>query len=276
MAKKHWIYLKRGLSEDPKHRSRMGECVWLFMHIIDRADWETGIAFDWKDREEAADMCMPVDTLRRQRQKLEELDYIRTVQKQHSQNIYIMEWKDPRNYGAEIRNPRNQGSHEQLPSENDEIPQGDNQGLNEGLNQDSNQVQAQDETPTYNSKSKSSSKSKRADAPLKANQIPQIILFKEVTRRYPSTGSQFTVIVSVDKVGDRLGREATAADLAPFFREWCDRGYKPVSVKWLSEWAVPGVIPNGNGYKPANAVPKGVTVAQSWLAKKQAEQAHGE
>ena len=107
--------------------------------------------------------------------------------------------------------------------------------------------------------------------PLKANQIPQIILFREVTRRYPAKGSQFTVITSVDKVGDRLGQEATAEDLEPFYREWCDRGYNPVSVKWLSEWAVSGNIPqrvNGNGSKPTQ--PKGMTVAQSWLEKRQA------
>jgi hypothetical protein len=155
MAKKHWIYIKRGLSEDPKHRAQMGECIWLYMHIIDRADWETGVAFDWKDREEAADMGMPVDTLRRQRQKLEELDYIRTQQKQHSQDVYIMEWKNPRDYGAETKNPRNEGSHESLPSE----IQGLNQGSNQGLNQGSNQVQAQVQTPTSSSESKSKSSS---------------------------------------------------------------------------------------------------------------------
>jgi hypothetical protein len=150
MSKKHWIYIKRGLSEDPKHRAAMGECIWLYMHIIDRADWETGIAFGWKDKEEAADMSMPVDTLRRQRQKLQELDYIRTEQRQHSQDIYIMEWKNPRDYGSETRNPRNQGSHEQLLLK-------DGQGSNQGLNEGSNQVIAQVKTPTYSSKSKSES-----------------------------------------------------------------------------------------------------------------------
>jgi len=90
MAKKHWIYIKRGLSEDAKHRDAMGECVWLYMHIIDRADWETGVAFEWKDEEEATQMDMPVKTLRNQRRKLEDLDYIRCKQKQYSQNIYVM------------------------------------------------------------------------------------------------------------------------------------------------------------------------------------------
>jgi len=141
MAKKHWIYIKRGLSEDAKHRAAMGECIWLYMHIIDRADWETGIAFDWKDKEEAADMSLPLDTLRRQRQKLEEFDYIRSTQKQHSQDIRIMEWKNPRDYSSETKNPRFEGSHVIQPSKS------------EGLNQGSNQVEAQMRTPSSDSKS---------------------------------------------------------------------------------------------------------------------------
>lgn len=151
MAKKNWIYIKRGLSEDPKHRSQMGECIWLYMHIIDRADWETGIAYDWKDAQEAADMGLSVDTLRRQRQKLEEGDYIRCTQKQYKQEISIMEWKNPRDYSCEVKNPRFQSLDEALPS--------DVQGSGHGLNHVARQVK----TPTLDSKSLSiddSSKSK--------------------------------------------------------------------------------------------------------------------
>lgn len=147
MGKKHWIYIKRGLSEDPKHRARMGECVWLYMHIIDRADWETGIAYEWRDQEEAAEMGMPLDTLRRQRQKLEESSYITCQQKQHAQDITILEWRNPRDYGSEIKNRRSQDGHETPPSNQDD----NSQGLNQGLNQ----VQAQVQTPTLDSESKS-------------------------------------------------------------------------------------------------------------------------
>lgn len=154
MAKKHWIYIKRGLSEDPKHRAAMGECVWLYMHIIDRADWEMGIAYDWKDKEEAADMAMPYDTLRRQRQKLEELDYIQCTQKQHSQDIAIMEWKNPRDYGSETRNPRIEDGHEQPPSEF--------QGGNQGGSQGGNQVPIPVQLPSYDSKSSSLSDEKNS------------------------------------------------------------------------------------------------------------------
>ena len=141
MAKKHWIYIKRGLSEDPKHRAAMGECIWLFMHIIDQADWETGIAHDWKDEQEAADMGIPVTTLRYQRRKLEEFDYIRCHQKQRSQDIIIMEWINPREYSGGVKNPRIQGDNPLTPSE----IEGDNQGDNQG--------RGQVNTPTLDSES---------------------------------------------------------------------------------------------------------------------------
>jgi hypothetical protein len=147
MARKHWIYIKRGLSEDPKHRAAMGECIWLFMHIIDRADWETGIAFDWKDEAEAADMSMPLRTLREQRRKLADLGYITCVQKQRKQDVIIRQWINPRDYSGGIVNPK--GGSGMEPSENEGNTHDDNHGYTHGS--------TQDVTPTSNSKSKSSS-----------------------------------------------------------------------------------------------------------------------
>ena len=68
--KKQWISVKCGLSRDPKHRQIMGEGIWLFLHILDIASWDDGIAHDWKDEAAAEDMGMPVRTLREQRRKL--------------------------------------------------------------------------------------------------------------------------------------------------------------------------------------------------------------
>jgi hypothetical protein len=172
MAKKHWIYIKRGLSEDPKHRANMGECIWLYMHIIDRADWETGIAYEWKDTQEAADMAMPIDTLRRQRQKLDEMGYISCEQKQHGQNITIHEWRNPREYGSESKNPRNEGMVGQPPSNDGLEIEGLNQGSNQGLNQGSNQVMGQVRTLPLSSKSKNS-KSKSLEENSKKPHIPE-------------------------------------------------------------------------------------------------------
>ena len=59
MSKKNWIFIKRDLSEDPKHRERMGMAIWLFMHICDYAEWETGICYGWKDKQIAEEMNKP-------------------------------------------------------------------------------------------------------------------------------------------------------------------------------------------------------------------------
>ena len=145
MAKKNWIYVKRGLSENPKHRAQMGECIWLYLHIIDRADWETGTAYDWKDEQEAADMGMPVRTLREQRRKLDEQGYINCKQRQYGQDIVITKWINPRDYSGKVLN---EGGSETSPKEDE---QGDTQGYIQGDTQGS----TQDVTPTSNSKSKS-------------------------------------------------------------------------------------------------------------------------
>lgn len=251
MSKKHWIYIKRGLSEDAKHRAAMGECVWLYMHIIDRADWEMGIAYDWKDKEEAADMGMPVDTLRWQRHKLEVGDYIRCNQKQHSQDITIMEWRNPRDYSSEVKNPRIEGSNETLPLEFE--------GLNQGSNEGSNQVPSGIKTSTYNSKSKDS-KSKAATP--RPPTPPEILVYREVTRLYPPKVNWDSVVLIIQSVSKRLGREATAEDLRPFFAEWTFRGFKPTNINWTS-WAVSGIVPNG---KAEQSEPKGFDAARRFLA----------
>lgn len=256
MAKKHWIYIKRGLSEDPKHRAQMGECIWLYMHIIDRADWETGIAFDWKDKDESADMSMPVDTLRRQRQKLEEMDYIHCAQKQHAQDIVIMEWKNPRDYGAETKNPRIQDGHQRLPSKiqgSHENPPSDVQGLNQGSSQGGNQVQAQVKTRTSTSKSKVSDQT-----PLdfdnmtvsEAHHLWTVRRYHEATNFFPGAllwEMVHTTIVEHDLTFEQIRTAAV---------EWQGRGYKRENVKGILEWAVNGVPANGQktGNGPAPAI----------------------
>lgn len=147
MAKKNWIYVKRGLSENPKHRAQMGECIWLYLHIIDRADWEAGIAYDWKDEQEAADMGMPVRTLREQRRKLDDLGYISCFQLKHSQNIIIRKWVNPRDYSGKVLNDL-EGDVSLPPTE--EV-KGDTKGYIKGDTKGS----TQNVTPTSNSISKS-------------------------------------------------------------------------------------------------------------------------
>ena len=130
--KKNWIYLKRGLSEDPKHRQAMGNRIWLFMHIIDRADWETGIVNGWVDREEAEDMRMSWRTLQDQRQELEELGYITCVQKFQCQDIIIHNWVSPKDYGGKVINVRGNVTAADFHGTESPVPNGTEHGTGHG------------------------------------------------------------------------------------------------------------------------------------------------
>ena len=104
MSKKNWISVKRGLSEDPKHREAMGEAVWLYLHIVDAADWEKGIVYDWRDVDIANDMSMNQRTVRDWRDRLVEKGYITCQRRQHSLDIVIHNWTDPRSYSGKVLN----------------------------------------------------------------------------------------------------------------------------------------------------------------------------
>jgi len=101
--KKTWIKVKRGLLS-PAHRTRMGARIWLFLYMLDRADWETGIVYGWIDREEAKDFGMQHRTLTDQRQQLEKDGYIVCVQRQRHQDIKMVKWTDPRKYDGVMQN----------------------------------------------------------------------------------------------------------------------------------------------------------------------------
>jgi len=113
------VKVKRGLLQ-PKHRINLGVRIWLYLHILDRADWETGRVLEWRDTDEAIDLDMPVNTLRKQRAKLEEDGYISSVRGQHHQEIIVHRWLDPRKYDGKELNP--ESNQNQPPCEIPESP----------------------------------------------------------------------------------------------------------------------------------------------------------
>lgn len=136
--KKNWIMVKRGLIVEPKHRVALGVFVWLYLHIIDRCDWETGVVLEWRDEIEANEMLMPVRTLRYQRRKLQELGYITAQQGQGKQTITVHRWVNPRNYSGEVLNVTGDTDTERWPLKSSNHggkplqPEGDNHGDNHG------------------------------------------------------------------------------------------------------------------------------------------------
>lgn len=140
-----WIKIKRGLLE-PKHREKLGPAVWLYVYILDRADWEQGAVLEWKDKNAADEMEMEISTVRAHRQRLESEGYIRTEQKQYHLKLYVLKWTNPREYSGQIYNQ--QGIANTAPSNIQGIPQGVVQGVPQGPSKDS--------TPTSNSQNHTS------------------------------------------------------------------------------------------------------------------------
>jgi DNA-binding Lrp family transcriptional regulator len=142
---------------------------------------------------------------------------------------------------------------------------------------DSNTTVAQSNVTVAESKLKKDSKkdSKKvkegASAKPKANTYPELVTFREVTKRYPHEVNWGEVIDAFLKINLRLGRDATRDDLLPFYKFWTGKGYNPLGLGWL-EWAVRGETPqNGKVAEQWQNAPKGVSVAQSWLARKEQE-----
>lgn len=229
MSKKLWITIKRGLANDPKHRNAMGECVWLFMHMIDNADWETGICYDWKDSSVASDMTMPLKTLRNQRRKLSELGYIDIDQKQHSLNIIIKNWTNPREYSGKVYNPK-QSTLEKEPSEDTEIVQGYHQGYHQGT--------IQKGTPTLYSNTKSLTD----DFFKEANKAVDYIL--EHSEKYPHR---------------EMIPDAARELIDVFVSETGLHPSKKTLLDWIStasDWIESGIIPEDitNAYKESRKI----------------------
>lgn len=130
MAKtKLYIAVKCGLVEDSKHREAIGNRIWLYLHILNRCNWDTGKVTEWRDKEESADMDMNHRTLTAQRQELSELGYISCKQKGNHQEITVHNWTNPRSYGAETMNEK--GTQKSAPFKSEGTAEGTAEGSND-------------------------------------------------------------------------------------------------------------------------------------------------
>jgi hypothetical protein len=96
MSERTWIKVHSGLTSDPKHRKALGKRVWLFLWLIDHADWQTGVVVDYTDAYASGELDMPERTVERQRQELQSLGYIECNQGFQCQHIRVMKWRNPR------------------------------------------------------------------------------------------------------------------------------------------------------------------------------------
>jgi len=140
MARKTWVKLKRGLLIDPKHRLALGNRIWLYMYMLDIADWDTGKVIEWRDKDAADELQMPLVTVRNQRREIEEAGYISCSQQHRRQVITIKRWVNPREYSGKVYNTDGEewdiddGDDFTAPNEQGLKPDGDVNGVNHGVN----------------------------------------------------------------------------------------------------------------------------------------------
>lgn len=106
-----------------------------------------------------------------------------------------------------------------------------------------------------------------AEKPAKPSTPPEVKLFREVTERYPNKINYPDVVLIIQGVSKRLGRDCSADDLRPFYAAWCAKGFKPVNLAWLS-WAESGIIPEQRPIQKLHIPePKGLEAGRLFLER---------
>lgn len=241
MSDKTWLKIKCGLL-DPKHRERMGVRIWLFLHMVDIVDWETGVIENWKDAEQAEEFGMEYRTLQSQRQQLEKDGYITCEQTFQSQRITIHNWTNPREYSGKVYNKKGDGTTPH------DTPVSD--GTKKRVPIPTEKRVPHQYRSQFNHKEGTHPNFDTIELP-QALRLPEIALFREITGRTPGI-RQIPIIWEVIRE-----QGFTKEQLLPFWRAWVTRGYRPENLSWLTEWAVNNNVPGSSvtvqGAKPAKA-----------------------
>jgi len=103
MRTKTWIKVKCGLL-DPEHVDKLQHNWYLFLYMLDMADWATGTIPEWKDEYAAEEFRKPINLIREHRKQLQKDEYIICEKQQYCQHITIYNYSDPRRYDGAILN----------------------------------------------------------------------------------------------------------------------------------------------------------------------------
>jgi hypothetical protein len=241
--KRTWIKVKRGLLE-PKHRRNLGIAIYLYLYIVDKVNWDSGIIYEWTDEAASDELEMPLSTLRDHRRKLEDELYINTTQKSRCLEIAVRNWTNPREYSGQVYN------------EGDEITKPlETEGYTEGYTEGSEMLTpvhkvSHNHTITQNKdiyiydntvyepcdEEGNPIKEKKKKEP-KEPTHPAIVAFRRTTGRYPPK-------TNYDWVIDILGDSPDELNLHECKANWDRRGYNGNSLKWV-EWYRDGIPKQG-------------------------------
>lgn len=146
--KKTWIKVKRGILE-PKHIAKLGQAWYLYLYILDNADWDSGTIPEWKDKYAADELGKPLGMIREHRKLLVTGEYITCKQKQRCQIITIRNWTNPRRYDGIVQNEDGLSKEKHEPKKSESKSQGSPQGSGQGSGQGVGE-QADNSLPSYN------------------------------------------------------------------------------------------------------------------------------
>ena len=102
MSRKTFIKVRPGILT-PAHHANIGEAIWLYLYILNRADWDTGKIYDWRDNDAAEDLGIYIGTIRNYRKKLMG-EYIEFVEHGRWSEVTIKKWVDPRTKSSDLDN----------------------------------------------------------------------------------------------------------------------------------------------------------------------------
>lgn len=247
----------------------MGSAIYLYLHMLDRANWDDGVYYEWIDASVANELEMPMNTVRDYRKQLEAEGYITCKQRQHSQDIIIHNWTDPRTYDGTVIN------------ESD--PQGDVQGdpqdvLGQGINSVPSSSHISHNHMSVNSKKIIEPERESCDPDgitesmglgyggvrkkkvTKEREVvpPAIVAYHSVTGRYPRK-ELYPQIIEV--VGDNPD--------VPFMREcfveWLKVSQNPSPWRWLFEWYKNKKITVNGGTQKESTLDKNMALIQKFV-----------
>jgi len=244
LKKRTFIKVRSGILE-PKHRRKIGSAIFLYLYILDRANWDDGIIHEWSDETVAEELEMPVMTVRYQRRKLENELYIQSQQKYQRMEISITKWSNPKERSTPAQEEAEESEDmpddggNPLPPSNDGGKHGGKHGGNDG-GKHGDQILPPlhiDSDIQINRESELKSGVRFAHA---SQVIPtEILEFTKIVGHKPRS-SQWNIIIPA--------MQAVKGDnLIQFWEEWTTRGYNPYSLVWLTEWARDGTIPPQKG-----------------------------
>lgn len=89
-----WVHLWAGLVRDPtgKHHRAIRQAVWLYLYLLEGANWKTGLLFR-RIATIAAEMGLNHRTIERWLRNLRKGGYIRTISNGRTLNISITKWR---------------------------------------------------------------------------------------------------------------------------------------------------------------------------------------